>query len=166
MSEKQKDAEGIKLICRNKRAMHDYFVEKRIEAGIVLKGSEVKSCRNGKVQLVDSYALVEKSEIFLFKAHIAEYMQGGPYFNHLATRTRKLLLHKKEIRALKEGIEQQGYTLIPLSMYFKKGVAKVELGLAKGKTKGDKRESEKSQEQNREVARAVRRTRAGSWDED
>ena len=152
-------------ITQNRRAVFDYHIEKRIEAGIVLSGSEVKSCRAGKVQLVDAYAMIERGEMWLYKANIAEYAQGGPYFNHPPVRKRKLLLHKREIATLQAQIEQQGYTLIPCSMYFAKGRAKVELGLAKGKTKGDKRESTKTREDTRQLARAVRRNRSDSYDD-
>ncbi len=148
-----------KIICQNKRASFDYNIEKRFEAGISLKGSEVKSCRAGKVQLVDAYAMIERGEVLLHKAHISEYAQSGPYFNHEAQRKRKLLLHKREIANLRALIEQQGYTLIPTRMYFKGGVAKVELGVGKGKTKGDKRDSLKEKDEQRSLQKAVRRSR-------
>jgi SsrA-binding protein len=151
---------GAARIADNRRAKFDYHVEKKLEAGIVLQGSEVKSCREGKVQLVDSYATIERGELFLMKAHIAEYKQGGPFFNHEPTRKRKLLMHTREIRQLKASLEQEGYTLVPLKIYFSsKGIAKVELGLAKGKTKGDKRQSSKDQAQKRDVDKAMRRDR-------
>jgi SsrA-binding protein len=155
----EKAAEGQKLIAQNKRAFHDFVIEKKFEAGLELKGSEVKSCRDSRVQLVDSYASIEKDEIYLYKAHIAEYLQGGPFYNHVPTRKRKLLMHKKEIQNLRALIEQDGYTLIPLRMYFKRGRAKIELGLAKGKTKGDKRATLKKQQDQRAIDRAVRRNR-------
>jgi SsrA-binding protein len=158
MSDSKKPA-APKLIAQNRRATHDYHIEKRFEAGLVLSGSEVKSCRDAKVQLVDSYAIVEKGEVYLLKANIAEYSKGGPFFNHPPQRPRKLLLHRREIADLKVRIEQQGYTLVPLSMYFKGGVAKVELGLGRGKSKSDKRESSQEREVQRNLSRAVRRTR-------
>ena len=148
-----------KLIANNKRAYHEYHIDKKVEAGLVLKGSEVKSCMDGKVQLVDSFATIEKGECFLFKVHIAEFPQGGPFFNHEPTRKRKLLLHRREIAALKDFVEQKGYTVVPLRMYFKKGLAKVELGIARGKSKGDKRAATKEREAVRQVDRAIRRHR-------
>ena len=151
--------EGIKIICQNRRAHHDYHIEKKIEAGIELKGSEVKSCREGKVQLVDCYGFFEKGQLFLIKAHIGEYKQGGPYFNHEPTRKRRLLLHKRELKNLAAQVEQDGCTLIPLKFYFKKSRVKVELGLARGKTKGDKRQSTKDREDSRNMDRALRRER-------
>lgn len=144
-------------ICQNRRATFDYFIEKRIETGIELLGSEVKSCRQGKVQLVDSFAQVENDQCYLFKAHIAEYKQGGPYFNHTPVRKRKLLLHKREIRNLQALSDRQGYTLVPLRMYFKNGKAKVEIGLGKGKTQGDKRSSIKEREDAVQMDKAVKR---------
>lgn len=146
-------------IADNRRARFDYHVEKKFEAGISLVGSEVKSCREGKVQLVDSYATIERGELFLMKAHIAEYKQGGPFFNHEPTRKRKLLMHRREITQLREALEQDGYTLVPLRIYFSKGLAKVELGLAKGKTKGDKRQTLKDKDEKRSVDKAMRRDR-------
>jgi len=148
---------GEKLICSNKKARHDFVINKTFEAGIVLKGSEVKSCRNGRVQLVDSFAMPEKGEIYLHKAHIAEYKQGGPFFNHEPVRKRKLLMHRKEIANLQAEIDKAGYTLVPLKMYFKRGKAKVELGLAKGKTKGDKRQTLKKKDIDKKIRDATRR---------
>lgn len=150
---------GEKIVCLNKRASFDYHIEKRFEAGLVLAGSEVKSLRDGKAQLVDSFANFEKDGVYLHKANIAEYKQGGPYFNHVPTRKRKLLLNKREIANLKAAIEQEGYTLIPTKIYFKKGLAKVEIALAKGKTKGDKRQSTKTKEDDRRLRAASRRER-------
>jgi SsrA-binding protein len=159
VSEKPAARGAIKLICENRKARHDYQIEKVIEAGIELTGSEVKSCRDGKAQLVDAYAAVERGEVYLYKSHISEYKQGGPYFNHPPVRKRKLLLHKREIIQLTESIAQKGLTLIPLKLYFKGPRAKVELGVARGKTKGDKRETLKRKDSDRDVARAIRRTR-------
>lgn len=153
------DGGGIKIICQNRRAFHDFIIDKKLEAGIELKGSEVKSCREGRVQLVDSYAFFEKHELFLLKASISEYKQGGPYFNHEPSRKRRLLLHKRELKNLRAQVEQEGATLIPLKFYFKKGRVKVELGLARGKTKGDKRQSTKDREDSRNMDRALRRQR-------
>lgn len=148
-----------KLICLNKRAGHDYHLEKRYEAGMVLKGSEVKSCREGRVQLVDSFAGFEKDGVYLHKANIAEYKQGGPFFNHVPTRKRKLLLNKREITALKTAVEKDGYTVIPTRMYFKNGMAKVELALARGKNQGDKRASARTKDEERRIRTAARRDR-------
>ncbi len=151
---------GAAKIADNRRARHDFHIEKKIEAGIVLQGSEVKSCREGKVQLVDSYATFEKGELYLVKAHIAEFKQGGPFFNHEPTRKRKLLMHHREIVQLKSAVEQEGYTLVPLRIYFsQKGLAKVELGLARGKNKGDKRAALKERDQKRDLDKAMRRDR-------
>jgi SsrA-binding protein len=149
--------EHIVPICQNRRASFDYFIEKKFEAGIELVGSEVKACREGKVQLVDSFASIEKDECFLHKAHISEYKHGGPHFNHPPVRRRKLLLRKREIRNLEALLEQKGYTLVPIRMYFKNGKAKVELGLGKGKTKGDKRETVKQREDTVQMNQAVKR---------
>jgi len=166
MNQPAQKEKKIILITQNKRAVFDFHVEKRIEAGIVLTGSEVKSCRAGKVQLADSYAMVEKGEVYLFKVHITEYDKASPFFSHPPVRKRKLLLHKREITDLKTRVEQQGYTLVPLRMYFKGSNAKVELGLAKGKNKGDKRSTIKEKEESRQVDRAVRRGRNTSRDYD
>jgi len=149
----------ILLISQNKKAFHSFHIEKKLEAGIVLKGSEVKSCREGKVQLVDSYASFKQDEIFLVKAHISEFKQGGPFYNHVPVRPRKLLLHKREIAEIRSLMEQKGYTLVPLKMYFSKGKAKIELGLAKGKSHSDKRQSVKSKEEDRKMAQAMKRDR-------
>ena len=147
-----------KLIVSNKRATFDYFVDSKIETGIELKGSEVKSCREAHVQLVDSFASIDKGEMYLHKAHIGEFKQSGPYFNHIPTRKRKLLVHKREIKKLEILMEQKGFTLVPLRMYFKGPVVKVEIGVAKGKTRGDKRSTLKEKDVKREMQVAVRRT--------
>jgi len=159
MSNEGKKGGGIKIISENRKARHDYHIEKVIEAGIQLLGSEVKSCREGRVQLVDSYAGFERGELYLYKANIAEYKQGGPYFNHPPVRRRKLLLHKREIKNFEAIISQQGMTLVPTKMYFKDGKAKVELGLAKGKNRGDKRQALKARDSDRSMAQARRRSR-------
>ena len=150
---------GQKIICQNKKASHNYVLDKKFEAGIVLKGSEVKSCRDAKVQLLDSYAYFEKGELFLMKAHISEYKQGGPFFNHEITRKRKLLLKKVELRRLKVAIEAEGYALVPTKMYFLKGQVKVEIALAKGKNKGDKRQSLKAKDEKRHIDKELKRNR-------
>jgi SsrA-binding protein len=148
--EEKKNAPTI----QNRRALHDFQILKKIEAGIELKGSEVKSCRQGKVQLVDSFAIFEKGELFLHKAHISEYKQSGPHFNHVPTRKRKLLLHRSELRKLEQELKVASTTLVPLKIYFSKGNVKVEIALAKGKNKGDKREALKKKEETRSLAQA------------
>ena len=145
-----------KIICQNKKAFHNYFIEETYQAGVALLGSEVKSLREGKVNLGDSYGDIKKSEVFLVDAHISLYPQANR-LNHDPLRTRKLLLHKTEIHKLLGKTQQKGLTLIPLRMYFtKRGYAKVELGLAKGKKLYDRRETIKSREAGREVQRAIK----------
>ena len=142
-------------IARNRRARFDYHLEDTFEAGIVLTGTEVKSLRDGKANIADAYGIVRGAEIFLLNAHIQPYERGG-YVNHEPTRTRKLLLHRKEIRRLIGAVERDGLTLIPLELYFKKGVAKVALALAKGKKMHDKRETTRRRDAEREMARVTR----------
>jgi SsrA-binding protein len=146
---------GEKLICNNKKAFHDYFIEERFEAGMVLKGTEVKSLRMGKANLNDSFALVRDGEIFLHNLHINPYAFGNRE-NHDPDRLRKLLLRKNEIEKLFGKIREKGYSVVPLRLYFKNGLAKVELGLAKGKKLYDKREDMKKKDQSREMAQALR----------
>ncbi len=134
----------------NRKARHDYFVEDEYECGIVLTGTEIKSIRNGKCNIKDSYAIIKNHEVYLLNTHISQYEQGN-IFNHEETRTRKLLLHKKEILKLNNKINLEGYTLIPLKIYFKNGLAKVELGLCKGKHTYDKKEALKEQDIKREL---------------
>ena len=154
MTEKvEKDAK--ESIARNKRARHDYHILDTWEAGVVLTGSEVKSLRNGKANIADSYAIVKDGEVFLLNLHIAPYEQAS-YFNHEPTRTRKLLLHRKEIRKMIGAVERQGLTLIPLELYFKRGKVKVALGLGRGKKMWDKRADEKKRDDERDMQRAVR----------
>lgn len=144
------------VVATNRKAFHDYFIEEKLEAGIVLKGTEVKSLREGRVNLQDSYASVKDGEIFLHHCHISPYSHGN-IMNQDPMRVRKLLLHKKEIHKLLGKTQQKGLTLIPLRIYFsKRGHAKVELGLAKGKKLYDRRESIKSREAGREVERAIK----------
>jgi SsrA-binding protein len=143
---------GEKLICQNKKARHNYFIEEKYQAGIALVGTEVKSLREGKANLGDSYGKIEKGEVFLVDAHISPYNFGNR-FNHDPLRTRKLLLHKKEIRRLIGKVQERGFTLIPLRLYFSDGKAKVELGLAKGKKLFDKRESLKRKTMERDMER-------------
>ena len=139
-----------KVICQNKKAFHNYFIEETYQTGIALLGSEVKSLRDGKVNLGDSYGDIKRGEVFLVDAHISGYPQANR-LNHDPLRTRKLLLHKKEIKRLIGKVEQRGYTLIPLRLYFLKGKVKVDLGLAKGKKLYDKRETLKKKTMEREM---------------
>ena len=143
---------GEKLICQNKKAWHNYFIEDKYEAGISLLGTEVKSLREGRANLGDSYGKIKNGEIFLVDAHISPYTHGNR-FNSDPLRTRKLLLHKKEIRRLIGKIQEKGFTLIPLRLYFSNGKAKVELGLAKGKKLFDKRETIKRKTMERDMER-------------
>jgi len=141
-----------KLICQNRKAWHEYFIEDRFEAGMVLLGTEVKSLREGKASLGDSYAKIKEGEIFLVDAHINPYGHANR-FNHDPLRPRKLLLHKNEIRRLIGKVQEKGLTLIPLRLYFSDGKAKVELGLAKGKKLYDKRETLKRKAVERDMER-------------
>ena len=142
-------------IARNKRARFDYHLLETFEAGVVLKGTEVKSLREGKANISDAYGIVRDGEVFLLNAHIQPYESRG-YANHEPTGTRKLLLHRKEIRRLIGAVEREGLTLIPLELYFKNGVAKVALALAKGKKLHDKRDTERQRDAEREIARVGR----------
>jgi SsrA-binding protein len=145
-----------KVVATNRKAYHDYFIEEKFETGIVLQGTEVKSLREGKVNLQDSYASVDRGEVFLHHCHISPYSHGN-IMNHDPTRTRKLLLHKKEINKLMGKTQQKGLTLVPLRIYFSaRGHAKLELGLAKGKKQHDRRESIRTREAGREVERAIK----------
>jgi SsrA-binding protein len=146
---------GEKLICNNKKAYHDYFIEEKFEAGMVLRGTEVKSLRGGKANLNDSFALIRNGEAFLHNLHISPYDFGNRE-NHDPDRMRKLLLHKKEIGKLFSKIREQGYSFIPLRIYFKSGLVKVELGLAKGKKLYDKREDLKEKDHKRDMAQALK----------
>jgi SsrA-binding protein len=143
-------------ITRNRRARHEYQILETWEAGLVLTGTEVKTLRSGQATLADAYAIVKDGEVFLLNVHIAPYGPGAQ-FNHEPTRTRKLLLHKGEIRKLIGAIERRGLTLIPLDMYFKRGRAKVVVGLARGKKLHDKRADDRRRTDERDMARAARR---------
>ncbi len=136
----------------NRVARHDYFIEEEIECGIVLTGTEIKSIREGKANIKDSYAIIKKGEIFLLNMFISHYKEGN-IFNHQETRTRKLLMHKSEIRKLENKVKLEGYTLIPLKVYFVKNKAKVLIGVCKGKKNFDKRESLKEKDQKRQIER-------------
>jgi SsrA-binding protein len=145
----------MQLVCQNRKAYHDYSIEETVEAGMSLVGTEVKSLREGKVNLKDSYVHIKDMEALLFNCHISPYSHGN-IMNHEPLRTRKLLLHKKEIVRMQGKIAQKGYTLIPLKIYFKNGRAKVEVGLAKGKREFEKRESIKEREADREIEKAMK----------
>jgi SsrA-binding protein len=150
------DAKHVKVITTNRRARFDYHVESKIECGIALVGTEVKALREGAAQLSDAYALGKGSELFLHNAQIPHYKPAGPLLNHEPKRSRKLLLHKREIERLHDKQQKAGYALIPLSLYFKDGRVKVELGVCKGKTGVDKRDDIAEREAKREMDRARR----------
>ena len=139
----------------NRKAKFDYQIISEIEAGIVLTGTEIKSIRNGKANIKDCYGIIKDNEVFLLNMHISQYEQGN-IFNHDETRTRKLLLHKKEILKLNDAIRLQGYTLVPLKLYFKKNKAKILLGLCKGKKTYDKRETIKERDINRSIQKQLK----------
>ena len=147
--------QGIKMIAQNKKAFHDYFVEERCECGIALFGTEVKSIRLGKVNLKESWAQIRKGEVWVEGMHISPYEQGN-IFNRDPLRGKKLLLHRNEIRKLDSLIMRQGYTLVPLSVYFKNGRVKIELGVCRGKQLHDKRDSMAKRDSEREIQRALR----------
>lgn len=149
----QKSADGS--IARNKRARHDYHILETWEAGIALLGTEVKALRDGRANLTDAYGVVKDGEVFLLNLHIGHYGMGGG-FNHEPTRTRKLLLHRKEIRKMIGAVERQGLTLVPLDLYFKNGRAKVALALGKGKKEHDKRQDLRKKDDERDMARFAR----------
>ncbi|EAH1511454.1 SsrA-binding protein SmpB [Listeria monocytogenes] len=144
-----------KLVAQNKKARHDYAIEETFEAGIVLQGTEIKSVRNARVNLKDSYARIDKGEIFLHNMHISPYEQGNRY-NHDPLRTRKLLLHKKQISRLIGETKESGYSIVPLKIYIKDGYAKVLIGVARGKKKYDKRQDLKQKEAKRDIERAFK----------
>ncbi len=152
---KKKTNAGLKIICLNRKASFNYFFHEFVEAGIVLKGSEIKSIRSGKVNIADSYAIEKNGEIYLINSHIASYKQAS-YSNHNPTDERKLLLNKKEINKLSGKINTDGFTLVPTKMYFKKGKAKLEIAVAKGKKLFDKRQTKKNRDWNREKSRYFR----------
>ena len=147
--------QGIKRSAQNRKAYHDYFVEEVIECGIVLFGTEVKSIRQGKVNLKESWAQIRKNEVWVEGMHISPYEQGN-LFNRDPLRTKKLLLHKKEIMKLDSLVMRQGYTLIPIEIYFKEGRVKVHLGVCKGKHLHDKRDSMAKRDSEREIQRVLR----------
>jgi SsrA-binding protein len=148
---------GQKIIADNRQARFQYEILEAYEAGLVLEGTEVKSIRAGKVNLRDGFALVRNGEVWLHNVHISPHQQAGQFFNHDPLRTRKLLLHRDEIRKLIGKVEQKGLTLVPLKLYLKNGRVKVSLGLGRGKKLHDKRESLKQRQDQREIARALKR---------
>ena len=151
-------AKSTGAITVNRKAYHDYHIQETLEAGIVLKGSEIKSIRDGKVNLSDAYARPEGGELWLYNSHIASY-DAASYNTHEPTRPRKLLLHKKEINSLAGKVVQKGLTLVPLKLYIKHGVAKLELGVARGKKVYDKKEAIARRDADREMERAMKRRR-------
>ena len=149
------EKKGVKLAAQNRKARHDYFVEEQYEAGIELAGTEVKSIRAGTLNLKDSYCTVKDGELFLLGMHISPYEKGN-IFNKDPVRPRRLLMHKREIRKLHALVKQDGYTLIPLSVYFKDAKVKIEVGLCKGKKNYDKRDSAAQRDAKREIDRAMK----------
>ena len=154
---KKKTIPGLKIICLNRKASFNYFFQDLIEAGIVLRGSEIKSIRAGKVNIAESYAIEKDGEIVLINSHIPAYKEAS-YSNHNPTDERKLLLNKREINKLIGKINREGFTLIPTKMYFKKGKAKIQIAIAKGKKQFDKRQTKKTRDWNRDRARYVRKS--------
>ena len=148
---------GLKIICINRKASFNFFFEDLIEAGIVLKGSEIKSIRDGNVNIADSYAIEKDGEIILINSQIATYKQAS-YSSHSPMDERKLLLNKREINKLIGKMQRDGFTLVPTKMYFKKGKAKIEIAVAKGKKQFDKRATKKNRDWNREKARHIRKS--------
>ena len=148
---------GLKIICLNRKASFNYFFEDLLEAGIVLKGSEIKSVRDGKVNIADSYAVEKNGEIVLINSHIAQYKEAS-ISNHNPTDERKLLLNKREINKLIGKMQRDGLTIVPTRMYFKKGKAKIEIAVGKGKKNFDKRQTKKTRDWNRDKARYFRKT--------
>ncbi|QKG83236.1 SsrA-binding protein SmpB [Kroppenstedtia pulmonis] len=146
---------GAKIVARNKKALHEYHIEDTFEAGIVLTGTEIKSIRQGRINLKDSYARIDKGEVFLLNMHISPFEQGNR-FNHDPTRTRKLLLQKKEINKLIGLTQQKGFTLVPLDLHLRNGFAKIQLALGKGKKMHDKRQTVAKRDADREMRRQLK----------
>ena len=153
----KKKSNGHKIICLNRKARFNYFFHEILEAGIILKGSEIKSIRNGKVNISDAYAVEKNGEIYLVNSHIPTYI-FAKYSNHNPYQERKLLLNKKEINKLIGRINKEGFTLVPTKMYFKRGRAKIEIAVAKGKKNHDKRQTKKTRDWNREKSRFFRKS--------
>ncbi len=148
-------SDQIKIVARNKKAYHDFFIEEKYEAGIELMGTEVKSIRNSRVNLREGYIKVENGELILYNVHVSTYEQGNRN-NHDPIRPRKLLMHRREINRLFGKVQQKGYTLVPLQIYLKRGLIKVEIGLARGKKLYDKRATEAEKSAQREIERAFK----------
>ena len=153
---KKNDKPAPSRIADNRKAWHDYFIEQKYEAGLVLAGWEVKSMRAGRAQLKEAYVVIENGELMLIGAHISPLPSASTHVHPDPVRKRKLLMHREEISKLIGSVERRGYTLVPLSLYWKKGKAKLEIGLAKGKQAHDKRESIKKRETDRELARVIK----------
>jgi len=153
------DPKHIKIIAENRKARHDYFIDDEFEAGMVLKGTEVKSLRGGRANLKDSYARIKNGEVFLYQMHIGEY-PFAYYDNHAPLRVRKLLLHQREIKKLYAKVNEKGFSLVPLKLYFKNGKVKVQIAVARGKKSFDKRESIKRKDAKRELDRARKDNRS------
>ncbi len=149
---------AIKTVATNRKAYHDYHIQDSIEAGITLTGTEIKSIRTGRINLRDAFVRPEKDELWLLNAHIARY-EPGSYLSHEPTRPRKLLLHRKQIDTLISKVQEKGFTLVPLKLYIKNDIAKVEVALAKGKRQYDKREAITRRETERELRRVIKRQR-------
>lgn len=149
------EEEKVRLVARNKKAYYNYEITEKIEAGLVLKGSEVKSIRNGKVSIHEGFARLREGAFWIVGMDISQYPQAGPFHNHEPRRPRKLLLHKYEIRRLIGKSREKGLTLVPLALYFRKGLAKLELGLARGKRQYDKRDSIKRREHQRDMRKRM-----------
>lgn len=147
-------SEGIKIIATNRRARHDYHIDETLEAGIVLTGSEVKSLRDGKLNMSEAFVRIEDDEAYLFNCHISPYEQGG-YANHDPLRKRKLLMHRGELKKWRKATEQKGFTIVPLRIYFRNSYAKVEIGLARGKKLYDKRADIAEQESQRRLKKVM-----------
>lgn|SRR5690554_490582 len=147
--------EQINVVARNKKATHDYFILEKFECGIVLTGTEIKSIRAGKVSIQDAYCNIKNDELYIINMHIAKYEQGN-IFNHQETRNRKLLAHRREIRKMFGKITQEGLTIIPLQVYIKNGLAKIEVAICKGKKKYDKREDLRRETVKRDISRAMK----------
>lgn len=148
-------ATSERLVATNRKARHDFFIEETYEAGLMLTGTEVKSLRGGRASIQESFARVEDGEVWVYHMHIPPY-EAGNIFNHDPLRRRKLLLHRREVDRLFGRVQQKGYTLIPLRLYFRRGIAKLELGLARGKRQYDKRSAIAEREADRRIQRAVR----------
>lgn len=156
------ESDGMHIIAKNKKAFHDYFIEKKYEAGIALKGTEVKSIRAGRIALKDSYCDFRHGELYLMNCHISPY-EFGNINNVDPLRDRKLLMHRSELRKLEQEIKEKGYTIVPLSIYFKGDKLKLEIGLAKGKKLYDKRHTEAQKTAQREIERGLRDRQKGAW---